>query len=171
MKNFFFFFKILWNGRVAVVVQDYLVEHQQWWIQVVVVEDVSVRKRAKILIEVLLDPALSDSFFIQRHIYFIYHFLPKFNFKKLKEYYKSSQFFVLKLYHTYSLRHMFYLLGKLSLRATQSLWNGNNWRTSIMGSENNKRIYISYTYTMLKYGTSKAFSQSITLKRVKQVKN
>ena len=104
-------------------------------------------------------------------LYFIYHFLPKFNFKKLKKYYKSSQFFVLKLYHTYSLRHMFYLLGKLSLRATQSLWNGNNWRTSIMGSENNKRIYISYTYTMLKYGTSKAFSQSITLKRVKQVKN
>ena len=110
-------------------------------------------------------------FFIQRHINFIYHFLPKFNFKKLKKYYKSSQFFVLKLYHSYSLRHMFYLLGKLSLRATQSLWNGNNWRTSIMGSENNKRIYISYTYTMLKYGTSKAFSQSITLKRVKQVKN
>ena len=25
-----FFSKILWNGRVAVVVQDYLVEHQQW---------------------------------------------------------------------------------------------------------------------------------------------
>ena len=158
----------MWNGRVAVVVQDYLVEHQQWWRQVVVVEDVSVRKKAKILIEVLLDLAL---IFFYAKAYFIDHFLPKFNFKKLKKYYKSSQFFVLKLYHTYSLRHMFYLLGKLSLRATQSLWNGNNWRTSIMGSENNKRIYISYTYTMLKYGTSKAFSQSITPKRVKQVKN
>ena len=115
-KKDYFFPKILWNGRVAVVVQDYLVEHQQWWRQVVVVEDVSERKRAKILVEVLLDPALPDIFFILRHI--------------------SSIIFCQKLYS-------FYLLGKLSLRATQSLWNGNNWRTSIVGSENNKRIYIS----------------------------